>query len=774
MNIISKILFLLLLFTSSVFSQSTWIDKYNIEWTTQSENSMQSMPCGGAGIGLNVWVENNQIFILLGSADSWLETPLREKPFEYVMRKMAKLGRLRISLSDGVFSNSFSQKTDLSSNSIIIEGTNNKGSKTKLRIWSDFNDPIVHIQCASDEPVSAQAQVEYWRGKALLDNNAIEWGYRNDNPSLNSREFYIKSRGLEDFADKIPDLFSGLTFGGRLEGDNFIIGGSTNSTYQGQKYEGLSLKTLKADTNFNLQLSLRVSKEASYDDFFNELKELSDKKKNTISDDWNNTCDAWKSRWNKSYIRINEERGSEDIGWQVGRNYQLFRAMLAANNKGKYPTLFNGGMFTCLSDPESRRWDWSEYMAQNQRLVYWPMLRTGDIDLLEIALNFYKERTSVSEAWAKHFWSIKGHFYPEDMGVFGLPDYPNTKDGFSVPDCLTYHFTSGMEFALMMLEAHRYFSVDIKPYLNSIIGILQAFDEFYRKENIKRTGQPLDQNNKYVLYPGNGVELYTQTRNESATIAGLMALSDGLLALEASDIDEHLILFIKDFRMRLPQIPRRVIREHETIAPAESWEKERADTNMEFPHLYPLFPFGIYSIGRPDFQLALDTWKYGYFKEEYQRRAFCWYQGGIFTARLGMANDAREYAIAKFLYPLKQEYNGEGKGFETDLTPRRSRYPAFWDTGSFCELPDMDHGGSAMIGLQEMLLQSELPGVDGYGNKYGKQIYLLPAWPKDWDVDFKLYAPYNTIVECSYKNGKIKKLKVTPKERLKDVKLMMK
>ena len=32
-----------------------------------------------------------------------------------------------------------------------------------------------------------------------------------------------------------------------------------------------------------------------------------------------------------------------DPAWEAGRNYQLFRAMLAANRSGKMPTLFNGG-----------------------------------------------------------------------------------------------------------------------------------------------------------------------------------------------------------------------------------------------------------------------------------------------------------------------------------------------------------------------------------------------------------------------------------------------
>ena len=63
-----------------------------------------------------------------------------------------------------------------------------------------------------------------------------------------------------------------------------------------------------------------------------------------------------------------------------------------------------------------------------------------------------------------------------------------------------------------------------------------------------------------------------------------------------------------------------------------------------------------------------------------------------------------------------------------------------------------------MIGLQEMLLQTD-----------GNTIRLLPAWPKNWDVHYKLHAPQQTTIELEYKAGKIVKLLVWPAARKKDV-----
>jgi len=51
----------------------------------------------------------------------------------------------------------------------------------------------------------------------------------------------------------------------------------------------------------------------------------------------------------------------------------------------------------------------------------------------------------------------------------------------------------------------------------------------------------------------------------------------------------------------------------------------------------------------------------------------------------------------------------------------------------------------------------------------GKKILLLPAWPADWDADFKLHAPYCTTIEGKVRNGQLTGLVVTPAARRADI-----
>lgn len=115
-----------------------------------------------------------------------------------------------------------------------------------------------------------------------------------------------------------------------------------------------------------------------------------------------------------------------------------------------------------------------------------------------------------------------------------------------------------------------------------------------------------------------------------------------------------------------------------------------------------------------------------------------WHQDGIQLARMGMTKEAAEYNVKK-------------------LQDSLHRFPTFRGPGHDW-VPDHNWGGSGMIGLQEMLMQT-----------IGDKILLFPTWPKEWNVDFKLHAPQNTDVEVVYQEGKVVKLNVTPKEREKDV-----
>lgn len=68
------------------------------------------------------------------------------------------------------------------------------------------------------------------------------------------------------------------------------------------------------------------------------------------------------------------------------------------------------------------------------------------------------------------------------------------------------------------------------------------------------------------------------------------------------------------------------------------------------------------------------------------------------------------------------------------------------------------------IAVHEMLL--------GRLDDAAQTITLFPAWPKGWDVDFKLKGPLNTTVEAACVGGELTKLVVTPAARKAHIKVI--
>lgn len=703
------------------------------------------MPLSGGSLGLNVWVEGDDLLFYIGHPDSRTED-----------QKLVKLGRVRLTLSPSPFKKTFKQDLDLAESCIRITGDN-----VALKLWIDAFEPVVHVEMASGEPLEAKAAYESWRFSANPMADGLEWVCRLDPKKINLAG-HLKRQGMEADADKVVDPLTNLTMGGRLVCPGMVADGAGDGVYMKTPFKSWKMRTAQPVRTLDLRVLLRVAQDDSVETWCAKLDQL---QKAPV--DQAKTLAWWREFWSRSWININTGANQDDLGWQAGRNYELFRYILAANRTGKAPTLFNGGIFIFDNplananafgaggpNPDERAWGGTLFMAQNQRWVYWPMLRSGDFDMLAVELNFYRDRAPLQEARARRLMGVEGTPFDESIDCFGLivPGLASA-DGHNREGHLRYHFTSAIEFAFMMAEECRFTGCFPDKSLPTMMGILKFYDSFYQKECRKLTGKPLDEKGRLVIYPGNSCEQGIACKNHSDAVGGLKALSEALLKLDIPATDRA---WVEVFSERLPPIFTTEKRRRRIIPLAESWQG--IANEHEFPQLYNLFPFHNYGVGLPDLELARNTWQYAAFKDQLQKESQCWKYGNTAAAVLGLAGEAKRYALKKLLWPY--DTNGETVNYGNcaQLVPR---FPAFWSCYPFDHFPDMDHGGTAMVGLQEMLLQTP-----------GDKLLLLPAWPNDWDVDFKLHAPKNTTVECEVRGGKIKKLIVLPEARKKDVEII--
>ncbi len=755
---------LLLSFTFCLFFglSAQNISDYNVVWTSQSKNSSESMPCGGGDIGMNVWVENGDLLFYFSRSGTFDEN-----------NTLLKQGRIRVRLTPNPFEGDyFKQELKLEEGYVIVEGKN-KQISTQIKLWADVFNPIIHVDVKNNQKLKTEIFYENWRyqdreiRKAEGNQNSYKWAipsglktkkdiidfqtneilFYHQNEGENIFDVTVRQQGMESVKNQLFNPLKDLVFGGKIIAKGFVNAGNSTGMYADTDYQAWKLESKEPATSAKIDIYLHTN-QINSESWKKELQDFVSKTQHKQTEKENIAW--WKSFWNRSFIYISPENKTAK-SYEIGQNYQLFRYMLACNAFGKYPTKFNGGLFTfdpCYVDttlrftPDFRKWGGGTHTAQNQRLVYFPMLKSGDFDLMKPQFDYYLQALPNAELRSQIYWNHGGACFTEQLENFGLPNpseygwkRPESFDkGMEYNAWLEYQWDTALEFCFMILEEERYTGKDITVYLPLIESCLKFFDEHYQYLAKQRGRKALDENNKLVLYPGSACETYKMAYNATSTIAALKTVTSRLLEMSEMQLDTAKYAYFSQFLNKIPEIRTREIDGHKTIAPAWLWERVN---NTESPQLYPIFPWGIYGIGKPDLDIAVNTWKYDPDVNKF-RSHIGWKQDAIWAARLGLVDEAKELIVKKM----------ESSGH---------RFPTFWGPG-FDWTPDHNWGGSGAIALQEMLMQTD-----------GKKILLLPCWQKDWNVHFKLHAPYNTMVECKFENGEITLLKVLPESRKKDI-----
>ena len=703
-----RILCILCLLNAFVAVSADYVP-HDLVWTSQSSNASESMPCGGHDIGMNVWVEQH---VTEGqhAACSDILFYIQQSGWFDENNTLLKAGRWRLHFDSHPFdSQDFEQRLNLDEGAIYI-----KGGGTEIRIWADVLEPVVFVEMTSPHAERVTLSYESWRykdrpvTKAECQQCSYKWiipkdcmtfadsieaedcrlTFTHKNRSETVFDYTVNRERMDSIKDSLYNPIGNLLLYGEMIAPDFHYTSITEGIYASTDYRSWNYV---CDTMKNNVIRIHM----------NQLSQVSheDSKRRSVA--W------WHNYWQRSWIQV--DTNDEDAQTMV-RNYELMRYMLGCNAYGQWPTKFNGGLFTfdpvyvdstATFTPDYRKWGGGTMTAQNQRLVYWPLLKSGDYDLLRPQLDTYLRMLPNAIAWSRHHWGHNGACFSEQIENFGLPnpaEYGKHTDdsdwGVENNRWLEYEWDTALEFCQMAIEMRPWYpDSTLDKYQTLINETLRFFNEHYPN---------------LVIFPGSGCETYKMARNPASTIAALHAMKNSLNNI---GVDTSII----------PDIPLQIIDGDTCIAPAEHWERIQ---NTETPQLYPVFPWRIYGIERPQLNIARNT----YFKDPHaleMRSTKGWKQDNIWAACLGLTDEAKR---------LNTEKLGNGP----------YRFPAFWDAG-FDWAPDHNRGGAGMIGLQEMLLQEDL----------NHNPILFPAWPREWDCRFRLYISGRRCVNGEIKDGKI-------------------
>ncbi|MGB2823200.1 MAG: LamG-like jellyroll fold domain-containing protein, partial [Phycisphaerae bacterium] len=422
----------------------------------------------------------------------------------------------------------------------------------------------------------------------------------------------------------------------------------------------------------------------------------------------------------------------------VSRMYHLQRFINACGGRGRYPIKYNGSIFTVplpdgKSDPDYRRWG-PGYWWQNTRLPYFSMPASGDLDLMQPLFRMYvDELLALCKHRTRLYCGHGGAFYPECIYFWG-PIFTETygwtpmakrTDRLQESRWHKWEWVCGPELCWLMLDYYdhtqdgAFLREKLIPFAHDVLAF---FDHHYKT----------DEQGKLVMHPAQACETWWECTNPMPEVAGCRAVASRLMALprDAAPAAERALW--QGLLGKLPPLPLREVDGKKALAPAEKYAMKR---NIENPELYAVFPFRLIALGKPHLEWGIEA-----LRHRWNRGHFGWRQDDLFMAYLGLTQQAREAIVSR-----------------ARRHDRTQRFPAFWGP-NYDWTPDQTHGGVLMSTLQTMLLQTD-----------GRRIRLLPAWPKEWEADFKLHAPYRTLIEGSVEGGKLTRWRVTPQERKGDV-----
>jgi alpha-L-fucosidase 2 len=729
-----------LLVSVQVSHAQSAVSPYNVVWNTPSDRASGSMPLGNGDIGLNVWVESGgDLVFYISKTDAWSEN-----------LRLLKLGRVRVRLNPNPFAAGapFTQKLDVQTGEIVITA-GKPGSETKLTLRIDANQPLITIEAESSQDVEMQVLYERWRNQQrVLEGSEMEsaFGFENSPEPLlsygdslqmdaeNRVVWYhrdtkspwpgiLKLQGLQETMVSLEDPILNRTFGAAMEGDGF------------SRMNPIALRNRTPGRRQRVSIYPLTSIAGSTEQWLGDLDRLIARVKAIRPEDLKSAHDRWwRDFWDRSSVRITG--GAEQEA--VSRGYVLQRFLNACAGRGAYPIKSNGSIFTMDAKVEDNSFDadyrklGGPYFFQKTRLIYWPMLASGDFDLIMPFFRMYQDSQFLAERRTKFYFNHEGAFFPETMYFFGA--YPNSLYGWQRQDRppsyvesgqIRYQFSSSLELLAMLLEYHAY-TQDKRFAGQTIVPLAERIVDFYDKHYTR------DGDGKIRFAPAQSLDMWLDVVNPMPEIAGLRYVLDGILDQKIAIGKQH-VNAAKRMLGQMPDLPQKEINGKTLLQPAA--EMLSASAGTQNPELSAVFPYRIYGVGKNGLDLARATFEARRFKQ-----SGGWREDAIEAALLGFAAEARKLTEENF-----STHDAE------------IRFPGFFGPSADWP-PDQDQGNVGMMALQSMLMQTE-----------GNKITLFPAWPKDWDVEFKLQAPLNTTVEGVYKAGKLESLKVTPDKRKSDV-----
>lgn len=408
-------LFLLLLPLSlKVFGQnpffkvdSAYLSKHDIVYKTPAYEGFEGFPLGNGDLGGMVWSCNNGVEVQINKSD------LFDKAGKESLATLRGGVHLNIDLGapgyEWIYLDDFDGRLSLKNAEITLNAkTPFKDSHITSWVAPDKNVWCFQVKTKDSgqlkEGTKIRISLERWGSRAFPGwyghfSKDTRTGLGNTSCELNGKDIVLKE-----------DL-NGLRFSVACR----IIGERVNTEIKSTNKVEMESSQGELNRNITLIVSMVTSNE-SENPTNSAIQLLNNFEKKTIKGEKENHQLWWNNFWSQSFVNVEND--------YIENIYYLRRYLMGSSSRGRFPVVFNGGLWTWNHDVRN----WVTPHHWNTQQQYWGLCSQNDCELMLPYLNTYLRLIPKAEEHAKLRGAKNAILWSEPHDFFGSMTFWNRGD----------------------------------------------------------------------------------------------------------------------------------------------------------------------------------------------------------------------------------------------------------------------------------------------------------------------------------------------------------
>ncbi|MBJ6368597.1 hypothetical protein JF259_10905 [Snuella sp. CAU 1569] len=457
---------------SPIFEVDTsYLTKHDIVYKTPAYEGFEGFPIGNGDLGGMVWNTKNGVEIQINKNDLF-DQPNAES--EATLRGGARLSiDLGVPAFDWLYLDDFDSRLSLKNAEVSMQ-SQTPFSESKITSWVSPNKNVwvVNIKSDAKSPNAKGSKIhvdlERWGSRAFAG-----WygGYsKNTKIGLGNTQASTLNKDIV-----LEESFEGLQFSVVCR----ILGADVVAQIISEKRAQLTTSQEK-NHEVTVLISLVTSNESD-NPTTAAIELLNAVEKETVSKEKEQHTLWWDNFWNQSFVHLGND--------YIENLYYFRRYLMASSSRGKYPVVFNGGLWTWNHDVRN----WVTPHHWNTQQQYWGLAAQNDTELMLPYINTYFSLMPQAEKHAKMRGSDDAILWSEAHDFFGKMTYWDRGD-------MLNNFTPATQIAAIFWEYYQF--TDDEEFLKEKgYPFLKKAAEFY----VKKLQWDVDKK-EYFIYPSQPYE----------------------------------------------------------------------------------------------------------------------------------------------------------------------------------------------------------------------------------------------------------------------------